>query len=233
MNNDLFSHEIAEAGYRLLDPPHPASPGGTRLLIALRQTLTERHYDPERIDLSRADPDRGVGQVRLTLASLPTGRWLLCAGPVVLRDRFDKRVHFFTYGGTLDIYGNNGLAVCVLTSPAPIVEMSNEPDNVAEQLASETEALLARMHAIWRTNDHGFLQRLVEIDPLELYAATILQLLKTYEHNPALRHSFHRFYGLLLKEQDWLQGLGRPQSSSIPLDALLAPAGSDSAASSS
>ncbi|MCB9102379.1 MAG: hypothetical protein H6632_22770 [Anaerolineales bacterium] len=233
MNDELFFQEMAEAGYLLLEPLHPASPGGTRLLIALRQTPTERHYDPERIDLSRADADGCAGRVRLTLAALTSGNWPLCPGPVVLRDRFDKRVYFFSYGGALEIYTNAGMAVCVLTSPAPIVEMANEPDNVAEQLASETEALLARMHANWGRDDQGYQQRLVEIDPLELYAATIIHLLESYKQNSALRHSFHRFYGMLLNEQDWLQGLERPHISSIPLDVLLAPAGSDPASSSS
>ncbi|MCB0163697.1 MAG: hypothetical protein KDI79_05695 [Anaerolineae bacterium] len=233
MNDELFFQEMAEAGYLLLDPPHSISPGGTRLLIALRPMPTEHHYDPERIDLSRSDPDLGVGQVRLTLASVTNGRWLLSAGPVVLRDRFDKRVYFFTYGGTLDIYANNGMVVCVLTSPAPIVEMSHEPDSVAEQLATETEALLARVHANWGRDDRGYQQRLVEIDPLELYAATIFHLSETYQHNSALRHCFHHFYGMLAQEQAWLHSLGRPQIASIPLDALLAPAGSDPASSNS
>ncbi|MCB0222385.1 MAG: hypothetical protein KDI02_01740 [Anaerolineae bacterium] len=231
MNNDLFFQEIAEAGYLLLDPLHPASPGGTRLLIALRETPTEHHYDPEQIDLSRSDPDGGVAQARLTLAALTSGAWSLSSGPVVLRDRFDKRVYFFTYGGALEIYAKAEIAVCVLTSPAPIVEMSNEPGSVAEQLVTETEALLARMHANWGRDDHGYHQRLVEIEPLELYAATIFYLSETYEQNSALRRSFHHFYDMLRQEQEWLHGLGRPKNAPMQLAALLAPAGSDPASS--
>lgn len=231
MNNELFFPEIAEAGYLLLDPPHSASPGGTRLLIALRQTPTEQHYDPERIDLSRSDPDGDVAQVRLTLDSLTSGMWPLCAGPVVLRDRFDKRVYFFTYGGTLEIDAQAEMAICVLTSSSPIVEMSREPDSVAEQLVTETEALLARMHANWGRNDHGYQQRLVEIDPLELYAATIFHLSESYEKNSPLRHTFHHFYGMLRQEQTWLREIGRLKNAGVPLAALLAPTGSGPASS--
>ncbi|MCB0212739.1 MAG: hypothetical protein KDJ52_25575 [Anaerolineae bacterium] len=224
MDDTTIFEEIAEAGYLLLDPPHPASPGGLRLMIALRETPTEEHYDPERIDLFRAEPDGTVLQTHLTLKTFTNGSWPLCAGTVVLRDRFDKRVYFFTYGGRLDIYSDNGMAVCDLHSTAPIVTMSTDSQSVTEQLAVETEALLARIHATWGRDDSGYYHRLAEIDPLALYGASIMYITENYEENSALRHCFHSFYEMLIQEHEWLHTLGRPDILSTQLNVLLTPA---------
>ncbi|MCB0196713.1 MAG: hypothetical protein KDJ65_32470 [Anaerolineae bacterium] len=226
MDDNTLFEEIATAGYLLLDQPHPNSPGGLRLLIALRETPTEAHYDPERIDLYRAEPDGRVLLNHLKLKTITNGSWPLCAGPVVLRDRTDKRVYFFTYGGSLDIYSNNGMAVCELRSTAPIVTMSSDSESVAEQLAVETEALLARIHAAWGRDDDGYYHRLVETDPLALYGASIVYISKTYEQSPALRHCFHPFYEMLTQEHAWLHTLGRSDVLSTQLDSLLTPANS-------
>ncbi len=220
MSEPSIFQAMAKAGYRLLDPPHPASPGGSRLLVAVRAAPTGLHFDPELIEICWRDPYQRLGRTKLTLNSSLSGAQQVCAGPVVLHDRHDKRVHFFMYGGTVEASIDAGLTIYTLCSAAPILEMTDDLEGVAEQLAAETEALLAKMHAEWGLNDEGFRQWLIEIEPLRLYAATIRAVLSSYNRSSALMHSFHPFYKMLLDEKKWLSGLGQWEISAPGSDDL-------------
>jgi len=222
MSEPSIFQAMAKAGYLLLDPPHPASPGGSRLLVAVRAAPTGLHFDPELIELCWRDPDQRPGRTKLTLNSSLSGAQQVCAGPVVLHDRHDKRVHFYMYGGTVEGYIDAGLTVYTLGSAAPILEMTDDLKGVAEQLAAETEALLAKIHAEWGLNDEGFRQWLIEIDPLRLYTATVRAVLSSYKRSSALIHSFHPFDKMLLDEKEWLSRLGHWEISTPGLDGLFA-----------
>lgn len=208
-------------GYHLLDRPHPHSPGYTGLLVAIRETPTGQHFDPEFIELFLSASDQKVGPVKLRLDSSLSGVQRVCAGPIVLHDRVDKRVYFFAYGGTVEATSRNGTTVYVLCSPAPILPMSTGLESVPEQLAAETEALLAKMHANWGQDDQGFVQHLAQVNPLPLYAATIHSVLSTYQKSPSLRESYQSLYKMLFDEKEWLIQLGQWSTTAPDLEDLL------------
>lgn len=221
--NQQKSMSPTQLGYELLDPPHPHSPGGRRLLVTIRETPTETHFDPELVELDWLDNGDNIERTKLTLDSTFSGTGQVCVGSLVLRDRFDKTVHFFGYGGTLQAQAAAGLTRFELTSPAPILDMSSGSESVSEQLAVETEALLARIQAEWGLKDRDFRQHLVKIDPLKLYVAAIGSLLGTYDHSRVLQHSFHAFYQLLCSEKEWLSQSGLWQDPWLHLEDLLSP----------
>lgn len=88
-------------GYYLLPKSHRDSPGYAGLLVAIRQQPTGEHFDPRRLHLRLRDV-KGIVEWR-------TLDWLTpleasahaCPGRLILRDRFDKSVEFFTFGGSL------------------------------------------------------------------------------------------------------------------------------------
>lgn len=209
MNEQAAFEEIAHAGYLLLDRPYPASLGGTRLLVALRETPTNMHFDPETINLHWRQPNGKIEQARISWSTSFGKSRRVCAGQVVLHDRRGKPVYFFVYGGTIEACMDTTTKVCELCSPAPILEMANGVESLAGQLAAETEALLARMHANWGLNDTGFIQRMGEIDPLVLYTATLRSILSSYDHSRYLRQIFHPLYEALRNEKKWLSELGQ------------------------
>jgi hypothetical protein len=204
----IFNIMTAE-GYHLLDRLHAHSPGYAGLLVAIRNTPTRQHFDPEAIELCLSEPNQKVRPVKLTLTLSFTGVRQVYPGKIILHDRIDKRVYFFVYGGTLEAASRNGATIYVLRSPAPILVMSNGLASVPEQLASKTEAFLAEMHARWGQNDQGFIQYLTQADPLWLYAAIIRSILNTYQQKPSLRESYHALYETLLSEKEWLIQLGQ------------------------
>ena len=216
-NFNTMEHE----GYHLFDRPHPHSPGHTRLLVAIRETPTKQHFDPESIELYLIEPNQKVGSVKLTLTSLFSGVQQICPGQIVLHDRMDKRVYFFVYGGTLEASFRNETTIYVIRSPAPILAMSSGLESLPEQLASETEALLAKLYTRSGLNNEGFQYRLTQVDPLLFYEATIRSIPSTYEQSPTLRANYHLFYEILLSEKDWLAQLGRWSSTSLNLADLL------------
>lgn len=204
MEEQFVFHEMEDWGYSLLDKAHPDSPGYTGLLVAIRQTPTELHFDPEAIELRLAEPGSQIRQVTLGLNLAFSASRRVCAGQVVLRDRIDKRVNFFVFGGTLEATTVPGETVYSLRSSAPILALTERRESAPTQLALETESLLAKIQAKWGLNDAGFTERLVQVDPHLLYVACLDSILTSYQQTANLRHSFHEFYEMLLREKEWL-----------------------------
>ena len=130
---------------------------------------------------------------------------------------------FFTFGGTLDVVFGSGEVVCSFRSPAPIIRVTASPDDAPSQLAVETEALMGEIHARWGIEDEGYLCRLAEVDPLQLYVAAVNSILARYEAHPALREEDPALHSLLRAEREWLIETNRWPGEPPTLESLLAP----------
>jgi len=191
-------------GYYLLPKSHPNSLGYTGLVVPIRETPTGEHYDPESIHLRIIEKDKDMYWATFRLKVLFQKSRNIGPGQVTLRDRTDNRVKFFTFGGLLEAVSVPGETVYSLRSPAPILDLNGSLESVADQLAFETEAMIAKQDARWGLNERGFLRRLAEADPFEFYLATLYSILQHYEQYSALRMSFRHFYAALLREKKWL-----------------------------
>jgi hypothetical protein len=211
-------------GYYLLPKSHDESPGYTGLLVAIRKQPTGQHFDPQTLHLRLRD-EKGVARWRAPSWIMPleesAGR--VCPGHVSLRDRHDKSVEFFTFGGSLEVASGRDEIVYALRSPAPILELTAH-ETAADLLASEAESLMAEAEAKWGRDEEGFNQRLAEVDPLELYAATLQSILLHYELAQTLEKVYHAFYEGLLQEKGWLVAQDLWPSKPSSLEDLLAPA---------
>ncbi|HEY75399.1 MAG TPA: hypothetical protein G4O00_04350 [Thermoflexia bacterium] len=215
-------------GYLALHKPHPGSPGYRQLLVALRKKPTGMHFDPEEIRLWLRDEFGLAEWTALALKPLlvPSSEpKRVCPGPVVLVDRKDKRVPFFTFGGSLDVIFGSGEVVCSFQSPAPILRVTEPPQDAAGHLAVEVEALMGEAHAQWGTEDEGYLERLAGVDPSLLYIASINTILSRFEAHPMLQEEDPELYKLVRSEERWLRETGQWPAEPPTLEALLGPSG--------
>lgn len=216
-------HRMEHWGYYLLPKSHPESPGYTGLLVAIRETPTVEHFDPESIHLRIIEEDKDTYWATFRLKVFFEKSKHVGPGKVSLCDRIDKRVDFFTFGGLLEAVSIPGETVYSLRSPAPILDYYGSPESVAAQLAFETEALIAVQVARWGSNEYEFLRPLAQMDPFELYLACIHSILKHYQQSPVLRRSFYHFYTALLREKKWLIEVDQWPAMPNDLNQLFAP----------
>ena len=227
MEEQSILHLMENWGYYLLPQSHPDSPGYTGLLVAIRKQPTEKHFDPQAMRLRLRDKYDQAKWTTLGLHSpleLPIKTSIhVCPGEVILRDRTDKRADFFVFGGSLEAVSVPGETVYSLRSPAPILRLTDDPESVPDQFASETEALIGELRVRWGSDEEGFARRLAQVDPFQFYLATLQAILARYERDRhILQETFHEFYLALRNEKGWLMERGRWPAILPTLEELLA-----------
>jgi hypothetical protein len=228
MEKQSILHLMENWGYYLLPQSHPDSLGYTGLLVAIRKEPTGKHFDPQTMRLRLRDKYEQAKWTTLWLHSpmeLPIEASIrVCPGEVILRDRTDKRVDFFVFGGSLEAVSVPGETVYSLRSPAPILRLTDDPESVPDQVASETEALIGELRVRWGSDEEGFARRLAQVDPFQFYLATLQAILARYERDHhVLQDAFHEFYLALRNEKRRLMDGGQWPAILPTLEELLAP----------
>ncbi len=227
MDEEQVAALLKDLGYRLLAPHHRGSPGYSGLLVALRDSPTGHHFDPEAVSAVLRDAEGLAREVLLTRdeIGLPSGH--LCPGPVTVSDWRDKRLHFYSYGGRIEMSTVPSGRVVAIHSPAPILEITRGQGSIAEDLASEVRSYVARAAAAWHGAEEGFARRLAGVEPLEFYVAAIHSLLSAHRGSEDLAGVYRELDGVLAAERQWLQEQGRWPAAPPHLDDLLCPAARD------
>ena len=223
MSEQSVVHQMENWGYYLLPKQHPHSPGYSGLLVAIRETPTEMHFDPESMRLRLTDAHGAADWTTQSLRWFFRGTRRVFPGRVILRDRIDKRVAFFAFGGSVEATHIPGEAVYSLRSPAPVLRLTGPPETTPDQLAFETEVALGELAARWIPNEDEFARRLAQMNPLQLYLASLHSILARYKQTFALREIFHDLYNALLAEKRWLMKTGQWPATPLSLEELLAP----------
>jgi len=166
-------------------PSYPNQLCHRQLDITIHDTPTFRHYDPE-VVLLRVAPDLlGNSTIRVRHPWEGKENHHAFASTVIMRDRLDKVVEAFTFGGNLLIESKNGCTKCSLRSLAPILSFYSWC-SVETELAEEVEILLAERREVW-DEDHkqiSFEHRLAEADPFVLYLSCLKNLQDKFSHFP-------------------------------------------------
>jgi hypothetical protein len=223
MDDQSYLEIVRDLGYQLLPQAHRHSPGGSGLLVAIREEPTGKHFDPQTMHLRLRDVHGMARQRSLSLLSPGPDSDRVCPGRVILSDRLNKRVEFFTYGGTLEVIPATDAQVYVLRSPAPVLAMVAEEETVADLLAAATDALLAQVEVRWGHDERGFNQRLAEVEPLPFYMGTLHSLIDKYGHCHPLEETLHELCEMLHREKEWLTGQRLWRDKPPMLEDLLAP----------
>lgn len=204
-NLDYIFYPSRSAG----DPGHP------RMDITLTEEPREGHFDPVQVQFPAVT---GRDEIRPLTVEHP---WTLqpdyrvTAGRVTLRNRRGKAQSAFTYGGELKIETRDRQTTCILTSEAPILNLTVE-HSLANLLAVETEALLAERRAAWAHAQEGYEKRLSELEPARLFSACAAALYARFHKLPYTGDELTaRFVHYLNTVQRTPQGrgdVGRPAS---------------------
>jgi hypothetical protein len=170
-----------ELGYWFYPSDWYHAPRGNRLDIVIKERASGLQFDPHSVHLP-------VKFEHDTIESLIIGHsWAFantygaCAGLVEIINPIGKKNEAFTFGGHLVIENHDGLTMCSLTSPAPILDISSATID-SMMLIDEIQILYAERRAALLSDPHTFERHLVNADPLELYIASLDFLIGKYEH---------------------------------------------------
>jgi hypothetical protein len=214
---------VRDWGYVLLDPSHADSLGHGGLVVALRHKPTGKHFDPETLYLRLRDRTGTFRGMTLSWTAPPLESGHVCPGRVILADRADKRVEFFTFGGSLERVERPDEVVYTLRSPTPVLELLGQGERISDQLAFETESLLSGAAAHWGHDERGFGQCLAAVDPLQFYVAVLQSLLLRHKRVVAMETVYPELDDALLREKRGLQARGLWPAEPPVLEDLLSP----------
>ena len=146
-----------------------------QLDISIFAKPTEQHFDPETVGFCIADPRGGIEHLTITHPWRLQKQLQVCAGRIIMRDRKDKVVQAFSFGGKLEISNFETFTFCQITSTAPIIELIDTQDTETI-VVTEFEAWLAKHRARWAGNDLGFGSQLASIEPFTLFVAGVAKI---------------------------------------------------------
>jgi hypothetical protein len=209
-----------------MQPVHHRSPGFRIFSVAMRTIPTQDHFDPEAMMMpifGEGEYEKSVIWRRESALFQPVQVY---PGPIWISDRVNKQFNFFSYGGVLQVvHEGPNCTIYVMSSAAPILSLGTQVTlELEDQLATESEALLARLRAAAHCRRTELAPRLAVHSPLARYAGVMKSILESYRHSPLLASAFPDFYKLVRDEMSWLAT--QPGVTPKPLEQMvdLAPA---------
>lgn len=188
---------LADLGF-LANPDLPDRQGPAYLLVAMRESPTLRHYDPEAVEYWVSEGGRGVRRTLTRSSRLPIDTefsW----GLIRIVDRLKVSNEYLTFGGRLFAGLVDGAVLAVFTSPAPILRRGGHSqgwDQGADSLgAFFSRFLLAVDYA------PGFEALAADADPVTRYAAFVGNVMDRYRASPTLRSEQTDLWRLLEAEE--------------------------------
>ena len=198
---------LAELGFSLINSDRPGAPGGSNLLVALRDRPTLRHFDPEAISLWVARKGRGRVAGFSREDDVPAqidASW----GSVRVIDRLSVENRFLTFGGPIRAAAlDRSTTVVALRSPGPIVRWGGHSQG-ADPLAGEIGAFFGRL-MVPVDFEPGAEQELASTAPAALYAAFVQQARTRLAASAAFRRTEPRL-------ERWLTGEATRLASADP-----------------
>ncbi len=165
------TRRLAEYGF-WLESRYPVHPGPSRLLIALRDRPTLRHYDPEKVRFWTTGTEARGQAVDLTRQSRMPLESGFSWGKVELSDRLGIQNDFVSLGG--DVVADEVApdeTVIVFSSPGPILRLgghSQESDLIATDLGAFFGRIMVPIDF-----QPGVEEAVSRAKPLDRYAAFI------------------------------------------------------------
>ncbi|MGB2965088.1 MAG: hypothetical protein WBB69_14000 [Anaerolineales bacterium] len=201
-----FSQDLPKIGYLYHYPAlgHPTDK--FRLDIFISDMPTGKHFDVLRVYLIAEQPNGELERLKISHPWYFENSYRICGGKVIMEDRKGKKVEAFSFGGQLTIHVKEMQTECILVSPAPILEISeNTPLQVL--FIEELELLLAEYRAE-NPNGHDFELHLCDADPFSLYIACIKELIEKFKLFPDKDEKYLQFLTYLQKEEHRLHAAG-------------------------
>jgi hypothetical protein len=206
---DQYDFNEKEYGYFFHSREWSGSPGHPQLDVFLRSVPTEKHFDPIKMTCNVAVEGKDIEFIKVHHPWSLLEHYRACSGRVILQDRKGKIIEAFTFGGDLRIESKESLTIGILTSPAPILELTST-SSIPSILAEETEIIFAERRAEWEPDHTTFNKKLINADPLTLYCACLEALREKFEHSRLLDNDIiHHFAHFIQTEIKVLQKLDK------------------------
>lgn len=180
--SDQYDFNEKEYGYFFHSRGWSGSPGYSQLDVFLRSAPTEKHFDPIKMTINVAVEGEDIEFIKVHHPWSLLEHYRACSGRVILQDRKGKTVEAFTFGGNLQMESKEALTIGILTSPAPILELTST-SSIPSVLAEETEIIFAERRAEWEPDHMTFNKKLIMADPFFLYCACLEYLKVKYEQS--------------------------------------------------
>lgn len=203
---------------------HPAEPpvtiGHPKLDIRVYSEPTGKHFDPVWVRLPVSLPHMHPYHLIVTHPWRGYGHYRVNAGRIILRDRIEKVVEAFSFGGTLEIcpqdeytclYVQSSAPILAIPSSAPMFSTLNDRGSI-EPLIKEFELILAIIRAELLGSELDFESRLAGIDAIDLFCASVVSIEdRLHEFQPPTRddqywriiNSIHRIKNELHAAGQW------------------------------
>ena len=187
-----------------------------RLDVFISSIPTEQHFDVVRAYFIVKTPEGALDIIKVSHPWKHEKTARVCAGVVFMEDRKGKKESAFTFGGRLKIESQELQTVCILVSPAPILEISGAtPSNAL--FIDELEILLAERRAAY-PNDHEYEIQLGKTDPFELYIACLNELIQKFEQYAHKDESYLQLLMFLHSQKYRLDAAGLSRNSAPKLE---------------
>ena len=196
---------LADLGF-LAKPDLPDRPGPAFLMVAMRESPTFRHYDPESVEYWASEGGRGVRRTLTRSSRLPIDTefsW----GMIRIVDRLKVTNEYLTFGGRLFVGLVDGAVLAVFTSPAPIFRRGGHSqgwDQGADSLGAFFSRVLLAVDYV-----PGFEALAADADPVARYAAFVADTMGRYRASPVLRSEQTDLWRLLGGEERRLRTSNR------------------------
>lgn len=174
-----------DLGYIFSPPCHQDHPCHRQLDIVMHARPTLHHYDPESAQFSVFSDFWRYEVLKVRHPWHRSMNFHVIPGFVIMKDRLDKNMEAFTFGGDLRIKTKNDCTICSLKSRVPILPLDIR-SSVSTLFADEVETLLAERRETW-DEEHprtAFEDHLAEIDPFTLYMSCLDALQDKFSHFP-------------------------------------------------
>ena len=154
---------------------NPYALGHPRLDVILFAQPTGADDDLISVDFVVAAGQGEVERLSVVHPWPSPGHYRVSADNVVMLTRHQETVEAFTWGGELEISGDDTRTVCSLTSSAPIVDL-DDLDSLEDHIATSFDAVLAGWRSQWQREDITFAAHLATIEPAVLYAVALTEM---------------------------------------------------------
>jgi hypothetical protein len=213
--------KVFDFGYQFYPREDGGDIGYPRLDVVLRQEPTEEHYDPEEFELAVLSKQDGIEYLRIYHPWTGESNYRACVGHAHFRDRKQKIINVYTFGGRLSFEVNDDQTICILSSPAPILRLENIT-SVEFLLAQETDILLAEKAIDSGTSWMALHEKVSRINPQLFYGACLVALEEKYRdfNHEELEH-IQAFYHFVKHERQQLEGSGKVEVPIPDFDELL------------
>lgn len=193
-----------------------------RLDLHITSEPTNRHFDVLRVDFSVMSESGQMNQLKVSHPWYFETKAAVCIGRIVMEDR--KRVKIeeaFSFGGNLVIETQPEQTDCILTSTAPILDIS-AATSLHRQFVEEVEILLAEYRVRF---EHIYIyeKQLCQTDPIDLYTACLDAMIAKFDQFPDKQAAQYRFLAYLHSEKHKLDAAGLTRYLPPRLDDIFKP----------